>query len=279
MTLTMTRQTTRLLATALVALLLALTAGCTGDDAEPDPAPSSAAPKPTATAVPAPPNGACYRLSFEGALAATTQAEQVECDQEHTSTTYLVGRLDTLVEGHLLAVDSARVLRAIGQTCQRRLLGLVGGTRDEVRLSMLRPVWFTPSLAQADDGASWYRCDVIAVAGPDRLAPLPPSMRGVLSRPAGRDRWGMCGTDQPDSPRFERVLCSAPHTWRAIAVVDLGSGRYPGERAVRERGQAPCEDAGREVAADALNFQWGYEWPTRQQWVAGQTYGRCWAPD
>jgi hypothetical protein len=268
----------RALVSALVALLLLVSAGCSGDTDPRTTAPTPT-PKPTATPVPGPAKGACYRLTFEGALAATTKADEVECSQEHTSLTYLVGTLDTLVDGHLLAVDSDRVLDGIAATCPRRLLGLVGGTRDQLRLSMLRPVWFTPTLAQADRGASWFRCDVIAVAGKDRLAPLTGRVAGVLDRPEGRDRWGMCGTDQPDSPDFERVLCSAPHSWRAIQVVDFEPGRYPGEQAVRERGQTPCEDAGREVADDALNFQWGYEWPTREQWEAGQTYGRCWAPD
>ncbi|MCD4527177.1 septum formation family protein [Nocardioides sp. cx-173] len=268
----------RALSSAVVALLLALSAGCSGDETDPgaDPTPT---PKATATAVPGPAQGACYQMTFEAALAATSQAQKVACSEEHTAMTYLVGRLDTLVDGHLLAVDSDRVLADIAATCQRRLGGLVGGTRDDVRLSMLRPVWFTPTLAQADAGASWYRCDVIAVAGQDRLAPLTGRLAGVLDTPQGRNRWGMCGTAQPDSPDFERVLCSAPHSWRAIRIVDLGSGRYPGAAVVRERGQAPCEDAGREVADDALNYQWGYEWPTREQWQAGQTYGRCWAPD
>ena len=33
------------------------------------------------------------------------------------------------------------------------------------------------------------------------------------------------------------------------------------------------------MAEDALDYEWGYEWPTAEQWAAGQTYGRCWAPD
>ena len=32
------------------------------------------------------------------------------------------------------------------------------------------------------------------------------------------------------------------------------------------------------VAEDALDYEWGYEWPTADQWAARQTYGRCWAP-
>jgi hypothetical protein len=89
----------------------------------------------------------------------------------------------------------------------------------------------------------------------------------------------MCGTAAPDDPAFRRVLCREDHTWRAIRAVDLPGKDYPGEKRVRAAGQGPCEDAGREVAEDALDYEWGYEWPTADQWAAGQTYGRCWAPD
>jgi hypothetical protein len=51
-------------------------------------------------------------------------------------------------------------------------------------------------------------------------------------------------------------------------------------KAVRRAGEdGTCADVAREVAVDALDYQWGYEWPTADQWTAGQTYGRCWAPD
>jgi len=266
-----------LVAALLPALLVV--AGCTADEAEPEsPAPSSS-PKPTASPVPLPEKGACYRLSFQDVLAASNAADEVRCREEHTSMTYAVGTLDRVVDGHLLAVDSDRVLDRLAERCPERLTELVGGTLEESRLSMLRPVWFTPTLAQADEGADWFRCDVIAVAGQESLAPLPRRLAGALETEDGRRTWGMCGTDQPDSEDFERVLCSAPHSWRAITVVPFEPGDYPGEDVVRERGQTPCEDAGRGVADDALNFQWGYEWPTREQWASGQTYGRCWAPD
>jgi hypothetical protein len=144
---------------------------------------------------------------------------------------------------------------------------------------MLRSAWFTPSLEDSDAGAAWFRCDVVALAANGELAPLTGRLAGVLSRPSGRDRYGMCGTAAPGSSDFARVICSRRHTWRAIAVVPLRGAAYPGEARVRSAGQQRCEDAGAAVADEPLDYRWGYEWPTAEQWAAGQTYGICWAPD
>ena len=143
---------------------------------------------------------------------------------------------------------------------------------------MLRAVWFTPTVEESDAGANWFRCDVIAVAADGELAPLTGRLAGVLGTDAGRERYAMCGTAEPGTAGFERVICSADHTWRAIATVPFAAGTYPGDERVRTAGEAPCQDAGRAVADDPLSYRWGYERPTREQWDAGQTYGICWAP-
>ena len=94
----------------------------------------------------------------------------------------------------------------------------------------------------------------------------------------------MCGTAQRGG-QFTRVLCREDHSWRAISVVDLTeqgeqgvdqgndkifvagrAGGYPGENAVRNAGEDACADAARAIAADALDYEWGYEWPTKEQW-------------
>jgi len=282
----------------VVLLLAALTAltGCTGGEgsSSTDPstpstpstqspsssaaAPSSTAP-PTAKPVPAPPVPACYRLGYQEAVAPTNQAAAVGCDTRHTSVTFAVGRLDTVVDGHLLAVDSARVQSQVATTCPERFARFVGGSQEDRRLSMLRAVWFTPTVEASDTGAAWYRCDVIAVAADEKLAPLTGRLAGVLSTEAGQDRYGMCSTAEPGDPDFARVICSSGHSWRAITTVPFPDGPYPGADKVREAGQQPCEDAARQVAADTLSFRWGYEWPTAEQWRAGRHYGLCWAPD
>jgi hypothetical protein len=132
---------------------------------------------------------------------------------------------------------------------------------------------------ESDAGADWYRCDVIAVATEGELAPLTGRLAGVFDSPAARDRYGMCGTAPPDSAAFERVICSRNHAWRAIRAVGFDSRRYPGVDTVRAAGQQVCLEAARDRAADALDFTWGYEWPTEKQWDSGQTHGLCWAPD
>jgi hypothetical protein len=282
----------RLLAAAATVLVAATGAGCSADD-EPDAQPSAspsasidavtggnAAPRPARPA-PLPPDHACYRLSYQHALAPTSGKGPVPCRDSHTAQTFAVGHVASVVDGHLLAVDSDRVQAQVAQTCPRRFAAWVGGSTDDRRLSLLRAVWFTPTVAQSDKGADWFRCDVIALDGDEQLAPLTGRLEGVLDTEAGRRRWSLCGTAEPGTKSFERVLCSAESArWQALSVVGLaGLGpSYPGEKRVSSEGQDPCESAGRAVAEDTLNFEWSYEYPTREQWQNGQTYGVCWAP-
>ena len=276
---------TRLAAALLAVLVLG---GCTGsDDPEAAPTPPAATtPSPTSTptsaqAAPRPEGRACYRLTYPDAVAPTSTVPPSSCSRDHTSLTFFVGELDTLVDGHLLAVDSDRVQRQVARECPRRLGSFVGGTLEQRRLSMLRAVWFTPTVEESDAGANWFRCDVTAVAGEKELAPLTGRLSGTLGTPAGRSRYAMCGTAEPGSVGFRRVICSRADQaqWRALRTVTFRPGDYPGEQRVRSAGEGPCEDAGRAAADDPLDFRWGYEWPRPEQWGNGQTYGICWAPD
>jgi len=292
------RPAARVLASLAAAVLLL--AGCSGDDtpsAAPTPSGSAAATatasasasatsEPTPEPAPVPPaEGACYRLTYDDAVAASSTAAPVACRGRHTSQTFAVGALDAVAGGHLLAVDSDTVRRQAARACPKRLPAFVGATPAQLRLSMLRAVWFTPTLEESDLGASWYRCDVVAATGDDQIAPLRGDLSAALRSEEGSDAYAMCGTAAPDDPAFTRVLCRDPHTWRAISVVDLSSlGKaYPGVRAVKGVDAAgedgDCASAARDLADDPLDFEWGYEWPSKAQWKAGQTFGRCWAQD
>jgi len=247
--------------------------------------PSGEAESPTASPAdgPVPPEvGACYDLGFDAATAPTSETDPVACRRSHTAQTFHVGRLRTVVDGHLLAVDSRLAQRQVARTCPKRLKRYVGGDRETRALSRLRAVWFSPTLAESDAGASWFRCDVVALAAEGELAPLPrpQRMRGVLDRPGALDRVGLCGTAAPGARGFERVICSRRHAWRAVSTIGIPGGRsYPGVARVRRAGGDRCRDLVREASGSPERFRYGWEWPTRAQWRNGQRFGYCWAPD
>ena len=293
----------------VLAALLVL-AGCTGDAGTPDAAPDSsvsaepgsaggdagagagddggsasaeagparaAAPPPP----PAPPGEGCYRIPFSALAEPSSGRRPVDCAARHDAQTFHVGRLDLVVDGHALAVDADRVVDGLDESCDRTLARHLGGTAEDRLLTRLRAVWFAPTLEQADRGARWYRCDVVALAGDDRLLrlPRPAELRGVLDRPAGAS-YGLCGTTAPGEPEFRRVICARPHAWRAVSTIALPPGRaYPGVAAVRAAGNDRCRDLVRDLVDDPLSFRFGWEWPTREQWRAGRRHGYCWAPD
>lgn len=269
----------RALVVPLVVLLaVVLLAGCS-DDADDEPAAAPRTPR-SAPPPPAPPkNDACYRIGFEGATRPATASDPVPCAGPHTSRTFFVGRLDTVADGHLVAVDSAKVTQQLSRECPRRLTGYLGGDQETQRLSRFEAVWFTPTLAQAERGAAWYRCDVVALAGNDKLLRLPKQVRGFLDRDDALDRYGTCGTAAPDKPAFQRVACQLEHTWRAAATVDLPKGAKYGGKKAGDAADAACRDVAAEASGDALEFTWSFEWPSRQAFADGQRWGTCWLPD
>ncbi|QCX27968.1 hypothetical protein FC770_13985 [Nocardioides jishulii] len=273
-------RTGRLVAAAIV-LMLVLT-GCSGDDGD-SPEPSRSASGASEQAEPPKPPrrprvGDCYRLTFDEALAPTAPTKRVKCGLKPTAITYFVGKIERNRAGKPRPVDSARVQRQVARVCPQRLATYVGSSPDELRRSLLRAVWFTPSLEEEAAGADWFRCDVVA-SGPRRsLLVLPRTMKDVLADPDRRERFALCASGKPGTKSFSRAPCSAPHAWRAVATVDIPGDDYPGKDAIAAAMDDPCSDAATEAADNPLDVQWSQEGPTRAQWRAGQRYGICWVP-
>jgi hypothetical protein len=266
-----------------VLVSLATLSACTGKD-QPGASGSSApvvhssSPTPTVTLPPPkppppPPGNACYRLAYADALAPTNDKSSSPCSHPHTAVTFHVGSYRKS-----LRVDGAAVHRLESTVCPRLLNAYVGGTLEDRRLSMIRTVWFTPNVDQAAKGAHWFVCVAIALQGAQHLAPLHGTLRGALDSSASRDHYALCGSAEPGTPGFEQRICAGAHTWKALRTVTFKPGPYPGESNVRSAGQQLCQDAGHNASSDPLNYRWSYQWPTRAQWRAGQTYGVCWAP-
>lgn len=274
------RVAVRLAASAAGLAAALLVGGCSGSGGSSPAAdgPSSGAttqtsPTATPTAKPPPVVHSCYRISYAQALAPTSRKKPVPCTEPHTAVTFYVGTFDPA-----LRVDGPAVHRLESTVCPRRFAAYAGGTLDERRLSMLRAVWFTPTVEQASAGAHWFECSAIALRGDQSLALLSGPIQGVFEHADARDHYALCGTAQPGTVGFEQRICAAPHTWKALRTVAFPPGAYPGAGHVSSAGQAPCKDAGRAVSSDPLHYEWSYAWPNLQQWKAGQTYGVCWAP-
>lgn len=261
---------------ATVLLAAAALTSCSRDEAEPAPAAEagSAAPQ-----TPAPKRGTCYRLTVKEALRAVSTAAPVPCTSRHNATTVAVGRLDPLLDGHLLAVDSARVQSQVATRCRRLVDRHVGGSTETQRLSRVQAVWFTPTLAQSDHGALWFRCDLVIASGTRSLVTLPRKTAGLLALPGALNRYGTCGTTAPASRAFSRVICASKHTWRARATIAVPRNtRYLAKAAAR-KADGQCRDVAARRSGEAGELRWSFEWPTKAQWAAGQRYGFCWTPE
>ena len=243
--------------------------------------PSDAGTSPAVRLPPPPRTGACYRLSFADATRPTNRKTAVPCAKDHTAVTIYVGKLDLVVGGHALGVDSDRAQRQVTSTCTSKLPAYLGGSTQDRQLSRFQVIWFSPTLRQSDAGADWFRCDLVAVGTGEQLMRLPhrDALRHVLDRPRALATFGLCGTAQPGSAGFDRVPCGTKHSWVAVGTIPLSGGNhYPGAAAVRKAGDQACADAVRRRNGLALKFQYGWEWPTAAQWANGQHYGYCWSP-
>src|SRR4029079_5639964 len=110
---------------------------------------------PTIPPKPPPPPGprTCYRLRHDDALAPTHEQKSGPCTGKHTAITFFVGHFDPK-----LAVDGDPVHRLESTACPRRFATFVGGRVDDRRLSLLRTVWFTPTVDAAAIGAHQIQC-------------------------------------------------------------------------------------------------------------------------
>ena len=259
-------------AIALLATLLLVVTACS----EPTPRPAPGADPTQVDAVEAPRLGACRRLELDDVAAPTNATKVVGCSSKHTAETYAVGDLPTELRD--AAYDSAEVGQFAYRTCDTALQKFLGADDSQSMRTVLSWAWFRPSEKAWDDGARWYRCDVVGGGEQSAgLVSLPRTAQGILSgRPD--DRWIACvkGPSVADAPK---IPCTKPHDWRAVTTIKLGEpgDRYPGDRLSEVQSRDFCKKSVQAYLDYPPRFDFGFTWFHEAEWKAGNRRSVCWA--
>ncbi|MBS42096.1 MAG: hypothetical protein CMH83_02730 [Nocardioides sp.] len=257
----------------LAVVVLALGLAACDDKSEPAGGPVD---REQVDSVAAPADGACRRLTPADVAAPTNATRTVACDGAHNAQTFLVEDLPDEVAA---AGYGSQDVASYGYgACGDALRGYLVGDESTVMRSVLGWAYFLPSQKAWDDGARWYRCDVVGGgATSERLVRLPATARGLLAgRPA--DRWMVCATGN-DVDTGTKVPCSRRHDWRAVTTIKLGEPDedYPGDQLVQTRTQDYCSDSVGAWLNYPDDYQFGFTWFGQAEWDAGNRRSICWA--
>ncbi len=226
-------------------------------------------------AVEAPDLGACRLLTADDLQQPSNATRTVDCSEKHTAQTYAVGSLpETLRDVDYEAKDLG--VYAFDK-CSSGFMKYVGADESLAMRTILTWAWFRPSQDAWDEGARWYRCDV--VGGGDQtqhLVPLPGDVQGLLVQ--ADDDWLVCATG-PTVDGSVKVPCSSAHDWRAVSTIKLGEpgDEYPGDAASVQTTRDYCSKSVGAWLGYPVDYDFGYTWFHEDEWNAGNRRSVCWA--
>lgn len=224
----------------------------------------------------APELGACRVLSPEDVNAPSNATRTVDCSEEHTAQTYAVGELPAAYDD--VEYDDGSLGAWAYETCSKKLMAFLGADESLVMRTVVSWAWFRPSEKAWDDGARWYRCDV--VGGGEQSSsyvPLPTTAKGLLlGRP--QDEWLVCVAG-PSVTGSVKIPCSEKHDWRAVTTIKLGEpdDPYPGDRLSEVRSRDFCSKSVGAWLSYPADYEFAYTWFHEAEWQAGNRRSVCWA--
>ncbi|MFT4263808.1 MAG: septum formation family protein [Nocardioides sp.] len=223
-----------------------------------------------------PATGICRNLTRVEMAEPSNAGEHVACSEPHNSTTFASGELpDDFAKADY---DDPDLDTWAYGTCMSALEEYLDAGDSTLMRSLFTWVWFRPSEDAWDEGARWYRCDLLA--GGDHgqhYLDLPTTTQGLLTGKAG-DQWMACarGSDVNDSPR---VACNQAHGWRAVTTIKVGEAGdpWPGEKAVESKTKQFCSSSVAAWLNYPTDYNYAYTWFGKAEWKAGNRRSICWA--
>ena len=227
-------------------------------------------------AVEAPELGACRMLVPDDVAKSSNATRTVPCSERHTAETYAVGPLPDRFQD--ASYDSKELGLFAYNACASAFQKFLRADESLVMRTVLSWAWFRPSKDAWDDGARWYRCDVVGGGEEStEFVALPESAKGLLlGRP--KDRWMVCATG-PSVAGNGKVPCNQRHTWRAVTTIKVGldTEDYPGDRLVEVKTKEFCSDSVGAWMNYPVDYDFAYTWFHEAEWEAGNRRSVCWA--
>ena len=223
-----------------------------------------------------PSNGLCRDLTPEDVAQPANATKAVPCSERHTAETYAVGELPDEYDD--VDYHDAELGRFAYRTCATAFAKFVGADESLVLRTTISWAWFRPSEKAWDEGARWYRCDVVGgSSASESYRPLPQTAKGMLAGRAN-DMWLTCARG-PSVAEGEKVPCSQKHDWRAVTTVKLGEPEddYPGDRVMESRTRSFCSVSVKAWLGYPAEFEYGFTFFHEPEWEAGIRRSVCWA--
>jgi hypothetical protein len=259
------RHRARLPVLTALALIVALTlTGCGDGEAAP------------AADKKAPALGACRVLKPKDVVKPADASAVVACSDPHTAETYAVGDLPGDFDD--VEYDDKALGAWAYRTCSHGFQKFLGADDSLVMRTVVSWAWFRPSKDAWDDGARWYRCDVVGGGEQSReYVALPTSAKGLLlGRP--KDSWMVCAVGDTVAGSV-KVPCTEKHDWRAVTTITLGKAKtaYPGDRLSEVKTRDFCSKSVGAWLNYPVDYDFGYTWFHKAEWNAGNRRSVCWA--
>jgi hypothetical protein len=220
--------------------------------------------------------GACRMLTPDDVAAASNATRTVECTEPHTAQTYAVGPLPDEFEDADYEADE--VGRFAYRTCADKFEKFLGADESLVLRTIVSWAWFRPSEKAWDEGARWYRCDIVGGGEKsEEFIELPETAQGLLQGQLS-DRWLVCADGESVS-ESTKVSCREDHQWRAVTTIKLGEpgDPYPGDDVVEVTTRDYCSDSVGAWLNYPVDYEYGYTWFHEAEWEAGNRRSVCWA--
>lgn len=227
-------------------------------------------------AVEAPELGACRDLMPDDVAKTTNATRTVECTEAHTAETYAVGTLPSKFAD--VDYTSKEVAAFAYKRCSTTFEKFLGATESLVMRSVVSWAWFRPSEKAWDDGARWYRCDIVGGGEQSKeYVDLPRSAKGLLLG-TPEDKWLVCAQGKTVSGSV-KVPCSDTHDWRAVTTIKVGAEDedYPGDRMVQVTSRDFCSKSVAAWMGYPSKYDFAFTWFHKAEWELGNRRSVCWA--